>query len=430
MARTVELLAPAGSLDTLYAAVNAGADAVYCGGGRFGARAYAKNFDTEELIRGIEYCHLNKAKLYLTVNTLLKNRELGELCEYIRPMYEAGLDAVLVQDIAVFSTLKSEFPKLELHASTQMSIADRFGAGLLKELGFSRVVTARELSLSEIKNIHDNVDIELECFVHGALCYSYSGMCLMSSMLGGRSGNRGRCAGTCRLPFRDACDKKRAEIYPFSLKDICTIDFLPEMIEAGVSSLKIEGRMKTAAYAAGVTSIYRKYLDMYCERGSGEYEVSEEDMKALYDLGNRSGFTDGFYHRHNGADMVTITSPAHTHAPDPELEERYSSFFEKKRIEIEGSFILKRDMPMQLSVACPGHLVSEISEAPSAAENRPVDREHILDKLSKTGDTPFEFKEINIDMDEGLFIPMQWVNELRRRTLDRLKDELLAACSR
>ena len=248
-----ELLAPAGSWDSLEAALKAGADAVYLGGSLFGARAYADNLSTEKLMEAIDLCHLHGRKLYLTVNTLLKEAELSSmLYQYLAPLYETGLDAVIVQDFGVFSFIRREFPELPLHASTQMSVHSPEGAAFLASQGASRVVTARELSLEELRAIHERTDVEIESFIHGALCYCYSGECLLSSMIGGRSGNRGRCAQPCRLPYslyeNGICLAK--EKYLLSPKDICTLSILPQILEAGVFSLKIEGRMKKPAYTA------------------------------------------------------------------------------------------------------------------------------------------------------------------------------------
>ena len=244
MRHQTELLAPAGSYESLVAAVNAGADAVYMGGTRFGARAYADNPDRENLCRAIRFAHLHGCDLYLTVNTLLKDAELEELGDYLRPYYECGLDAVIVQDLGVFSYIREQFPDLPIHASTQMTVLGAGGAAFLKDLGAARVVTARELSLEELRLIHENVDIEIESFVHGALCYCYSGQCLFSSMLGGRSGNRGRCAQPCRLPYGletgGPVRNGQAESYLLSPKDMCTLELLPKILEAGVCSLKIE----------------------------------------------------------------------------------------------------------------------------------------------------------------------------------------------
>ena len=294
----LELLAPAGSYDIFRAVLNAGADAVYVGGGQFGARAYANNFSEEELLRAIDEAHIHGKQLYLTVNTLLKEEELeAQLYDYLRPYYEQGLDAVIVQDMGAFQFIREYFPKMDIHTSTQMTICNRYGAEMMKELGATRVVTAREMSFAEIKDIADHVDIEIESFVHGALCYCYSGQCLLSSMLGGRSGNRGRCAQPCRLPYAVLDEKHREykkDAYVLSLKDMCGIKDLRGLADAGVYSLKIEGRMKQIPYAAGVVSYYRKYIDLFLS--GQETQISEEDYRAVLALGNRCGFTDGYYH--------------------------------------------------------------------------------------------------------------------------------------
>lgn len=327
----VELLAPAGSLESLRAAVNAGADAVYIGGRRFGARAYADNPGEDELLSGIDYCHIHGRKLYMTVNTLLKEQELEELLyEYLAPYYKRGLDGVIVQDFGVMQFLADYFPALPVHASTQMTVTGVDGARLLQEHGVTRVVTARELSLQEIRRIIAETGMEVETFIHGAMCYSYSGQCLLSSMIGGRSGNRGRCAQPCRLPYQlkeangtERCGQK----YLLSMKDMCTLELLPELVNAGIASLKIEGRMKRPEYTAGVVSIYRSYLDRCLESGIGTdntkargeatgmqrelFPVEEEDRRILMDLYNRGGFTDGYYHRHNGTEMMAMERPNH-----------------------------------------------------------------------------------------------------------------------
>ncbi len=307
----MELLAPAGSYDSLKAAVNAGADAVYIGGHRFGARAFADNPGEDLLLRGIDYCHVRRKKLYLTVNTLLKEQELEEeLYEYLLPCYREGLDGVIVQDLGVMCFLKENFPLLPIHASTQMTVTGTDGARFLGSQGIRRVVAARELSLEEIRTIIAETGLEIETFVHGAMCYSYSGQCLFSSMIGGRSGNRGRCAQPCRLQY-SLCDPQGKQPgrprYLMSLKDMCAVGLLPELAEAGVASLKIEGRMKRPEYTAGVVSIYRKYLtDCLC---GGRSRVSDEDKRILLDLYSRGGFSEGYYHRKNGPDMMTMRRP-------------------------------------------------------------------------------------------------------------------------
>ena len=261
----VELLAPAGSYESMVAAIHAGADAVYMGGLKFGARAYADNPGNDRLREAIEYVHLHGRRLYLTVNTLMKERELEEeLYDYLADLYETGLDAVIVQDMGTLVRIREWFPDLPIHASTQMTLTGPYGAALLKEMGVSRIVTARELSLKEIQEIHNHVDIEIESFVHGALCYCYSGQCLFSIFAGGRSGNRGRCAQPCRMAYQVFEKEKKLggiqDGFVLSPKDLNTIDLLPEIIESGVYSLKIEGRMKKPEYTAGVVEIYRKYL--------------------------------------------------------------------------------------------------------------------------------------------------------------------------
>lgn len=272
----------------MVAAVNAGADAVYIGGSRFGARAYANNLDEETMVKAINFMHLHGCRIYMTVNTLVKEKEMSDLYSYLKPYYEAGLDAVLVQDMGVLTYIRKHFPDLPVHISTQMTVTGKYSARDLKALGAVRVVPARELSLKEIREIYDDTGLEVETFVHGALCYCYSGQCLFSSLIGGRSGNRGRCAQTCRLPF-DAEQNgkyvnKKNEKYILSLKDLCTLDLIPDILEAGVCSLKIEGRMKSPRYTAGVVSIYRKYVDLYLKEGRAGYHVEKADRDALLAL--------------------------------------------------------------------------------------------------------------------------------------------------
>ncbi len=246
MNRKVELLAPAGNYEAFMGALNAGADAVYLGGEKFGARAYADNFTTQEICRALHVAHFMGRKIYLTVNTLFKESEVAQLYAYLLPFYEAGLDGVIVQDLGVFCLLRDWFPKLPLHVSTQMTVTDKGAALFLKEQGAARIVPARELSLLEVRGLKEAAGIEIECFIHGAMCYCYSGQCLFSSILGGRSGNRGRCAQPCRLPYQIYADKDlvMGEGYPLSLKDMCTLEYIPQLIEAGIDSFKIEGRMK------------------------------------------------------------------------------------------------------------------------------------------------------------------------------------------
>lgn len=314
MKKKVEILSPAGSYESLKAAIAAGADAVYIGGTRFGARAYANNLTEEELLEAIDYVHLHGRKIYLTINTLLKEHELSnELYDYLLPYYKQGIDAVIVQDIGVLTYIKEQFPDLPIHASTQMTITNVLGAQFLKNLGAERIVTAREMQLSEIEEIAKNTDVEIESFVHGALCYCYSGQCLYSSLIGGRSGNRGQCAQPCRLPYRTG-NQKDAQ-YVLSLKDICTLEYIPELVDAGIDSFKIEGRMKKPEYVALVTAMYRKYVDFYLRYGKKAFRVQEKDREMLMDLYNRGGSHGGYYHTKNGREMLSLERPNHAGVP-------------------------------------------------------------------------------------------------------------------
>lgn len=323
----VEILAPAGSMECLKAAIAAGADAVYTGGALFGARAYAHNLTEEELLEAIDYVHLHGRRLYLTVNTLIKDREMEkQMYDYLLPYYRQGLDAVIVQDIGLFRFIRKHFPDFPIHASTQMTLTGVDGAKFLEKEGAQRIVTSRELSMAEVKKIADETELEIESFVHGALCYCYSGQCLFSSFIGGRSGNRGQCAQPCRLLYRTP-EAKRPQ-YLLSLKDICTLELIPEMIESGIYSFKIEGRMKKPEYAAAVAFQYRKYADLYLKYyeecpaeedpaayAMKKYRVREEDRQMLLDLYNRGGFHTGYYHTQNGREMISLNRPNHAGVP-------------------------------------------------------------------------------------------------------------------
>lgn len=317
-----EILAPCGSIASLKGAVKAGADAVYIGGSKFGARAYAENPDNDELLSAIDFVHLNGKKIYMTVNTLLKEDEIRkELYDFIEPCYLHGLDAVIVQDLGVLEFLRREFPDLPLHASTQMTVTNSDGANLLKEqFGITRVVPARELTLPEVRRLREGTELEIECFVHGALCYSYSGQCLLSSMIGGRSGNRGRCAQPCRMKYDLLLNNKKiGDSYALSLKDICTLEMLPDLVEAGIDSFKIEGRMKKAEYSAGITACYRKVLEKYFELGKDEYtsyiknnpDFLSDTVSEAAELYNRGGFSCGYYPSFHGKAMMSTERPNH-----------------------------------------------------------------------------------------------------------------------
>lgn len=433
MTKQVELLAPCGSYESFLAAANAGADAVYLGGRQFGARAYAENFSKEELIKTIRQAHFFDIKVYLTVNTLVKEREFSEVEDALRPLYEAGLDGAIVQDMGVFCFIKRNFPRLKLHASTQMTITGVYGAAYLRELGCERIVPARELSLQEIREIKRVVPMEIEAFIHGAMCYCYSGQCLMSSMIGGRSGNRGRCAGPCRLPYRTA----GKEGYYLSLKDMNTLEQIPELIEAGIDSFKIEGRMKRPEYVAGVVSVYRKYIDRYYRKkqegkaSDGIFFVEEKDKRLLSDLYIRDETGTGYYKKRNGRDMLTLQKPGY-HEADPallaRLRERYIRELPEKGISLfvkckageplygEVRFADGRTKETEDSEVCltlKGDLVER-------AEKRAVSEVQIREQLMKTGGTPFTVETCIVEAGKDVFVPLGRINAFRRELLQKV----------
>lgn len=485
--RKVEILAPAGSFESFHAAILAGADAVYAGGPRFGARAYAENFTEEKLLQAIDYAHLHGRKFYLTVNTLLKDSEIQTLDSYLRPLYEGGLDAVIVQDFGVLEYLRSHFPEMEIHASTQMTITGPEGAKFLQDQGAERVVPARELSLDEIRDMKALTGMDIECFVHGALCYCYSGQCLLSSLIGGRSGNRGQCAQPCRLPY----SVNGSKAHWLSPKDICTLDLIPELVEAGIDSFKIEGRMKRPEYVAGVTSIYRKYLDLYLQKGREGYAVSDEDRERLMDLYNRGGFNRGYYEQHNGKNMMSVKRPNHAGVPAIQVlgqkgreltgkaltdlhkgdvielqgkQDNYTFGKEyRKNATVtllapkgqkysNGSILYRTKNEALLTELSSDYVMGKIKEKINGflnlsvgdhakltvqfgvfyvevcseqrveeASNSPLDVERIRKQMMKTGNTEFEFEHLEIELNGNVFLPMQQLNELRRRALEELE---------
>lgn len=420
-----ELLSPAGSYESFEAAIGAGADAVYVGGPAFGARAYAQNFTQEELITAIETAHIHNRKLYLTVNTLLKNRELDDqLFEYLLPYYEAGLDAVIVQDLGVFSFIRRNFPDLDIHASTQMTVTGPEGMRFLEEKGATRVVPARELSLEEISAMHKASPLEIETFIHGALCYSYSGQCLMSSIFGGRSGNRGRCAQPCRLPYSVTMDHRKykgdKDFCALSLKDICTLDILPDILEAGVMSLKIEGRMKQPAYTAGVTAVYRKYLDMYLS--GKEYHVQEKDRKYLLELFSRGGSCKGYYDMYRGPEMMAFANEKKSGNIQPEIR--------KIKEKIHGNLILSPESPVILEITCKGQTVTAMGGEVQFAKNQPMEEQRIRQQMEKLGNTDFQWEDLNIEINGRIFVPVKVLNEVRRDALSQLREALIGCQKR
>ena len=403
-----ELLAPAGNLEIFKGVIESGADAVYVGGSMFGARAYANNFTEDELLEAIDFAHLRGVKVYLTVNTLIKNSEFSKLYDYLLPYYKRGLDAVIVQDLGVVKAIHEYFPSMEIHTSTQMTVTGADGVRFLSQFGVTRVVMAREVSLAEMKRIHEETGMELEAFVHGALCYSYSGQCLFSSILGGRSGNRGRCAQPCRLPY--TVEGKKDE-YILSLKDMCGIKALDKLHDAGVYSLKIEGRMKQLEYACGVVKYYRSYID-------SKKPVSDADYDRIKALGNRCGFTDRYYFDHNGSDMVTYVKPNFvSNAAEPSPE--------KRKLSIEGELVLREGEPGSLTVKRGDVTYKALIEPVSAALKAPLDKKAAIDRINKTGDTDFEFSHIKAEIGENVFVPNGALNKLRRDAISGLCDKLL-----
>lgn len=509
MKKNIEVLSPAGSYESFLAAINAGADAIYLGGNAFGARAFSNNFSQDELLRAIDVAHIHDKKVYLTVNTLLKDNEINEqLYHFLKPYYENGLDAVIVQDMGVFNFIKENFPMIPIHASTQMTTTGTLGAKLLKELGASRIVTSRELSISEIKEIDNQVDIEIESFVHGALCYCYSGQCLMSSLIGGRSGNRGRCAQPCRLPYdvikNNSIISNPNEKYILSPKDMCALSILPKVIESGVDSLKIEGRMKSSEYTAGVVSMYRKYVDKYLESGPGKYKVSDEDINSLKGLYNRGGFTNGYYVDEIGKSMISLSRPNHQGTKALEVISNNKgcincrvlesidagdqfeigndfTYTNKNKVSIGGKIVLnvphKYDLKtgdyiyrtknnslvdkikadyidtqrkeiiegkLELFLGKPAvlsiYLLDKAGKVRASAVVRedivepsmkqPLNIERIKKQLSKTGQTPYTFEKITVNMDENIFVPIQKLNDLRRNAIEKMEKQICDAYKR
>lgn len=481
-----EILAPCGSYEILTAAINAGADACYIGGSKFGARAYAENLDTASYEKAIDYAHLHNVRIYLTVNTLLKDTEITKFCDYIIPYYEAGIDAAIVQDLGVFRMLRNEFPDLKLHCSTQMNITSRHAAAYMKSQGATRVVTAREMSLEDIRDIKDNVDIEVESFVHGAMCYAYSGQCLLSSHAGERSGNRGRCAQPCRKCYNNS--------YLLSMKDMCALEIIPQIIDAGIDSLKIEGRMKNAYYVASAVDAYKELATAYIE-GSFDISRAYELKQKLANVYNRGGFCTGYYTCTKGPDMISSTRPnnqgvcvgtlcdinsgkislkltdniykgdilelkdgieitvpenyqkgdaPYLNAPGTKSLSVGASIYRtrcnyllddinkniinnKKKIAING--YLRANIGEKLSftvrtVYPPNDEVTILGDVIGEALNKAPDADNISKKLSQTGDTDFFINELILDIDDNAFVPAGMLKPIRRQAIDELTKRL------
>ena len=447
----VELLAPAGSYEAFLGALNAGADAVYLGGDRFGARAYAENLDTEEICRALHIAHFYGKKIYLTVNTLLKERELAGLSDYLSPFYEAGLDGVIVQDLGVLHYIKERFPNLPLHGSTQMTVTGKRGAAFLQEQGAVRIVPARELSLEEVRQIKAQIGMAVECFIHGSMCYCYSGQCLFSSMLGGRSGNRGRCAQPCRLPYEIYDGKKRisGEGYPLSLKDMCTLEYLPALIDAGIDSFKIEGRMKRPEYAAGVTAIYRKYIDLYYQKGAAGYRVDPADMDKLRGLYIRSEIQTGYYERQGGREMITLEKPGYQGSDEVLLTQVRADYLrEPEKMPVRIQATVRVGEPLRLKMcrvqgeeatlfggADAGRRkedgasveVEVAGEIVQSARNAPLTEDDVKKQLCKTGESLLKVTDCEVCLEGDGFVPVKALNLLRREAVERLEQAVIAA---
>ena len=400
-----ELLAPAGDMDCLYAAVAGGADAIYVGGKRFGARAFAKNFDIDELASAVVYCHLHGVKLYVTLNTLIEDRELLEAVEYAAELYRIGVDALIVADLGVMAAIRRYVPNLELHASTQMSVHNSLGAEAAASLGATRVVVARELPLGDIKSVVENSPCEIEVFLHGALCVCYSGQCLFSSLVGGRSGNRGECAQPCRLPYNGGK-------YPLSLKDLSLADHIPALIESGVASLKIEGRMKAPEYVYIVTSIYRRLLD----EGRAATPKENDRLRRAF---SRGGFTDGYLTGKISKGMTGVRSEA----DKQDSKSLVVADVGPRRLRVKAKVKLALGQPGEMTITDGTRSVTAYGQIPSVAENSPLTQDSVKARLAKMGNTHLSLdpSDIEITLDENINLPPSALNALRREAAEKFQ---------
>lgn len=403
-----ELLAPAGDFECLVAAVKGGADAVYIGGKMFSARAYAKNFDVDEIKRAVSYCHLHGVKLYVTMNILIFGNELSEAVAFAKELYRAGVDALIVADVGLICALRREVPDFELHASTQMSVNNSIGADLAYDLGCTRVVLARELSGKNMKDVTEKCKAETEVFLHGALCVCHSGQCLFSSMIGGRSGNRGECAQPCRLPYNNGK-------YVLSLSDLSLAEHITELIDSGVASLKIEGRMKSPDYVYTVTSIYRRLLDE--NRNSSKAENSKLERAF-----SRGGFTDGYFTAKTFGKMTGVRSEEDKRRT--EAEEKCDFTFERVGVRAKVRMKLGEPSVMQLSGIDISREITVTGEAPELAKNAPLTPDGVKDRLSKMGNTflSLSTSDIELELDEGINMPPSLINKLRRDAAEKFED--------
>ena len=488
MNKDIELLAPAGTYDAFLAATENGADAIYLGGKLFNARANASNFSLEELEEMVKFAHLRNVKIYVTLNTLLNNAELAEALDFAYDLYNINIDAVIVQDFGLAKVLHEYIPGLELHASTQMTVYNLAGVKELQKVGFKRVVLARELSFEEIKNICDNTDVETEIFIHGALCISYSGQCLMSSMIGDRSGNRGKCAQPCRLPYTLLKnDTEVAKGYLLSPKDLSMLDLISSI--PNVKSLKIEGRMKSPEYVATTVKTYRKYIDKYLNHE--DFSINETDRKNIVQIFNRGGFTSAYLKKKQGSDMMCYEKPknwgiyigkvtsydgkryievsnkaelnigdgieiwnnentppstiiseiegnkigrihGNIHVGDKVYKTSDKNLMKMARESFSRNFVKKSPIDMRVTIKKDEPICFEINgmhynsdTIPDIAQNKPVTKEKVIEQLSKTGDTPFKIENLDLTLDENLFLPISTLNDLRRNALKSYEEFVL-----
>ena len=407
----MELLAPAGTIECVRAAVDSGADAVYFGGHGFGARSFAGNLTDDEIFDAAEYCHLRGARAYVTVNTLAFDREFKELERYVRLLTEAAVDGVIVQDLGVLRYIREISPDMELHASTQMTVHSADGVRTLEKMGISRVVLARELSGEEIRKISDSTDVELEVFVHGAMCMSYSGQCLMSSVIGGRSGNRGKCAQPCRLTYSGGGDER----HYLSLKDMSYAAHISELENMGVASLKIEGRMKSAAYVSAVTGIYRRLID---EKRLPTAEETERLNSIFY----RGGLTDGYFTGRTGKNMFAFDKPDNPYLRNNGEEAPPES----RRRGADISAVFAEGEPLRIKISCGGACAEVCGDTHcTAAQNRPLTEESAAAQLEKLGGTPFYAENISVDIKGRPYLSVSALNNLRRSAVAALEGEIL-----
>ena len=411
----MEILAPVGNAEALKAAVLSGADAVYFGMGNFNARRNAQNFSTDEEIKNaIEYCHSRGVKVHITLNTLIKDAEINDAIECVKKICTFGADAIIVQDLGLAKVIKTVCPDIEMHASTQMSVGTLEGLYILKGMGFDRAVLPRELSFNEIKYLCENSPIDLEVFIHGALCMCVSGQCLMSAVLGSRSGNRGLCAQPCRLPFK----VQKGTGHDLSLKDLSLIEHIPELAKLGVCSFKIEGRMKRPEYVSAVVTACKKSID-------GKYNF--DTQKDLHDLFSRSGFTDGYYQNQLGRDMFGFREKENVQSATKELLSKYASVYEKEQSRFGVKFIFEGKIgeKAKLTAVCDNNSVSTESEMLCEAPiNRPVSEERIKDALSKCGGTQFNAESVEIVGEIDYSLPISALNLMRRTVLEKLESKI------